>query len=90
MRLDKAVTLSGLSRSEAKKAIRAGRVTVGGAVALKADADAAPEQVCLDGEPVGAGGHVHIRLNKPAGVLTATSDSRAKTVVDLLPEQRQR
>ncbi len=87
MRLDKAVTLAGLTRSEARKAILSGRATVSGAVVRKADTDVDPEDVCLDGEPVGSGGHIHIMLNKPAGVLTATSDSRDRTVIDLLPEK---
>lgn len=90
MRLDKAVALSGLSRSEARKAISSGRVSVSGATVRKADTDVLPENVLLDGNPVGSGGDIYIMLNKPAGLLTATSDRRERTVVDLLPDKLRR
>lgn len=90
MRLDKAVTLSGLTRSEAKRAIAAGRVTVDGLRAVDAGQSVAPEQVRVDGAPVSAPKALHIMVNKPAGVLTATEDRRLPTVMDLLPPEVQR
>ena len=90
MRLDKAVTLSGLTRSEAKRAIAAGRVTVDGLRATDAGQSVEPGQVRVDGAPVSAPGALHIMVNKPAGVLTATEDRRLPTVLDLLPPEYQR
>ena len=34
--------------------------------------------------------HMHLMLHKPAGLLTATTDARQKTVMDLLPEELKR
>lgn len=90
MRLDKAVTLSGLTRSEARKAIAAGRVRVDGEIARDAGMQVAPEQVRLDGgEPLRAG-ELYVMVHKPVGVVTATEDARFQTVMDLLPEELRR
>lgn len=88
MRLDKRVTLAGLTRSQARKAIASGRVRVGGEVC--ADAARAVDmsaRVELDGSAVSGDASAHIMLYKPAGVITATSDARERTVLDLLPDE---
>ena len=90
MRLDKAVALSGLTRSEAKKAIAAGRVRVDGQPARDASLQVRPEQVSLDGAAPAEAGELYIMVNKPAGVLTATEDRRLPTVLELLPEALRR
>ena len=90
MRLDKAVALSGLTRSEAKNANAAGRVWVDGRPARDCAMQVAPAQVRVDGaEPVETGA-LYIMVNKPAGVLTATEDRRLPTVLQLLPEPLRR
>ena len=90
MRLDKAVALSGMTRSEAKKAIAAGRVRVDGQPVLDCAAQVDPWRVRVDGgEPVEAG-ELYIMLNKPEGVVTATEDRRLPVVLDLLPENLRR
>lgn len=86
MRLDKAVSLSGLSRSEAKKAIASGRVQVDGRTVRDPALQADPVQVTLDGAPVGPAADLYFMINKPAGVITATEDRRLPVVADLLPE----
>ena len=86
MRLDKAVTLAGMTRSEARKAIQAGRVQVRGAAARDPGLAVEPEDVTLDGSPLAGGAELHLMVNKPAGVVTATEDRRLPTVLDLLPE----
>jgi len=87
-RLDKLISQGFLlTRSESKSAIRQGRVTVDGVAARDPAAHAAAEaEVRLDGKRPGFGGHIYLMLNKPAGVLSATEDSRAETVLDLLPQ----
>ena len=90
MRLDKAVTLSGLTRAEARKAIAAGRVTVRGERARDPGLHVEPGEVALDGAVIEVPGEVHLMVNKPAGVLTATEDRRLPTVLDLLPEALRR
>lgn len=88
-RLDKLISdRAGLSRSQAREIIRAGRVCLEGAVAkspeLKADSGA---RLTLDGKDLGQGGHKYVMLNKPEGVLSATRDREQKTVLDLLPRE---
>ena len=85
VRLDKAVALAGLTRSEARRAIAAGRVRVDGVPVRDGAMQVQPEQVRVDGaQPVDAGA-LYIMVNKPAGVVTATEDRRLPTVLDLLP-----
>ena len=90
MRLDKAVALAGMTRTEAKKAIAAGRVWVDGLPVRDPAAQVKPGDVRVDGAAVEAPGDVYIMVNKPAGVLTATEDRRLPTVLDLLPEALRR
>ena len=90
MRLDRAVTLAGLTRSEAKRAIAAGRVWVDGVSARDGAMQVDPARVRVDGaEPVRPG-ELYIMVNKPAGVVTATEDRSLPTVLDLLPDALRR
>ena len=84
MRLDKALTLAGYTRTEAKAMIARGRVRVAGAAVRDAGMAVRPEDVLLDGAPLQAEREVYLMLNKPAGVVTATADARLPTVVSLL------
>ena len=92
MRLDR--FLSGqttLSRKEAQTAIRKGAVAVNGTVQRKPDASVDPDEdsISLDGKPVQYQKYHYFLMHKPAGVLTACSDRRQTTVLDLLaPEHR--
>ena len=89
MRLDKYLAeLTGMTRSESRKAITKGRVMVAGRVCRKADTqlDETAAQIALDGAPL-AGEYkkyVYIMLNKPEGVVSASRDKRDTTVVDLV------
>ena len=86
MRLDKAAALSGLTRTEARRAVASGRVRVAGEVVRDPAMQVDPAQVSVDGRAVQAG-ELYVMVHKPAGVLTATEDRRLPTVADLLPEQ---
>lgn len=88
MRLDKFLGLQGYTRGEARALLRAGRVSVDG-VAVRDAAfalDVQTARVRLDGEVLLYSESLHLMLRKPAGVLTAASDSRHDTVMDLLPK----
>lgn len=88
MRLDKFLGITGMcSRSEAKKIIRAGGVTVNGAVAVSAEQKVDPEDdaIVFCGKPVVYRKYTYILMNKPEGVVSATEDGRDRTVLDLLP-----
>lgn len=87
MRLDKALTLTGISRSQARRAAADGRARVNGAVTRDAGAEVDPACVTLDGKPIANVGEMTLMLNKPAGVLTATADRSAPTVLDFVPEE---
>ena len=91
-RLDKLIADSGrATRSEAKALIRAGRITVNGALPRRADEKYDPDTDCvaLDGEALCCAANTYLMLHKPGGVLSATEDRRQETVLDLLtPELR--
>lgn len=89
-RVDKLLVSQGLgSRKEVTKLVRDGRVRVNGVPVKDSAQKADPEkdEVTLDGERLLYREHLYIMMNKPAGVLSATEDSRQKTVLDLLPEE---
>ena len=68
--------------------MRAGAVTVDG-VRAKSGADKVDPDVCViavNVDEIAAKKHVYYMLNKPAGVLTASRDKHAQTVMDILPE----
>lgn len=87
MRLDKAVSLAGVSRKDAKKILASGRVSVNGKPEKSGSFLLAPgDTVALDGTAIRLKTHVHIMIHKPAGCLTATEDPRGEqTVLDLVP-----
>ncbi len=91
-RLDKRLADTGRwSRKEARALIRAGRVTVDGAVCARPEEKAAESaQVAVDGAPLEAAGPVYLMLYKPAGLVSATEDGSAATVLSLLPERCRR
>lgn len=86
MRLDKFVAQSlQLPRSAARTLITKGRVTVDGQVCKKADTTlSGAETVAAEGKPLTCQQFVYIMLNKPKGVVSASTDRRDCTVVDLL------
>ena len=92
-RLDKLLcSQTQLTRSEAGRLIRAGRVTVDGRPCRSPaeKLDPAARSVAVDGRPLGYAEHVYLMLNKPAGILCVSRDPKARTVVDLLPEEYRR
>ena len=89
-RLDKFLCDSGAgTRSHVKAILKAGRVTVDGAVERDNGRKIDPEKqtVCLDGQPLGGWRRIVAMLNKPAGFVTATEDKNERTVMELLPPQ---
>lgn len=89
MRLDKYLAEMGAgTRSEVKKLVRAGRVTINGAVAEKPEQKVDPETdtVCLDGEAFLYAAYEYYLFHKPAGCVSATEDKIHKTVMDYLTD----
>jgi len=88
-RLDKVLVHLNLgSRTEMKELIRNGRISVEGRIATDPGEHVDPEtmQIAVDREPVTYRRHYHVLLHKPAGLITANDDPRARTVMDVLPD----
>lgn len=86
-RLDKLLAATGRwSRKEAKALVKAGRVRVAGVLPQGPEDKVTPgTPVTVDGRLVETETFTYLMLHKPAGVVSATEDSRDKTVLDLLP-----
>lgn len=92
-RLDKIIASQGqYSRSEVKKLVKGGRVTIDGSVVKNSDIKADPNKniIAVDGKVLRYKKHMYIMLNKPQGVVSATDDRDHKTVIDLVPKELMR
>lgn len=87
MRLDQRIASSSeLSRKDARRAVISGRVTVNGARCKRASTHIGEQdQVMLDDRLLVLPGDLYLMMNKPSGVISATTDSRQPTALDLLP-----
>lgn len=93
LRLDKYLADMGAgTRSEVKKAVIKGHVTVNGTVIKKPETkiDTEKETVSFQGRDIGYTEYEYYMLNKPAGVVSATEDKRGRTVVDLIDSKRRK
>jgi 16S rRNA pseudouridine516 synthase len=91
LRLDKYLADMGLgTRSEIKEWIRKGRVKINQTICNKPEikVDIKADQVAFDDTEVGYVKYQYIMLHKPAGVVSATNDSRSTTVLDLIRNKR--
>jgi 16S rRNA pseudouridine516 synthase len=87
-RLDKILGHMGVgSRKDLKEIVKRGRVTVEGQVVrdpgLQVDPQA--QAIAVDGRVMAFQRHFYVLLHKPGGVITATEDPGARTVMDVLP-----
>jgi len=91
LRLDKMLSHLGYgSRSEIRKYAKEGRIAVNGRKAKDSGEQVDPQkdEVVFDGALVRYREFIYLMMHKPAGVVSATEDTRDRTVVDLLaPEQ---
>ena len=93
VRLDKFLADAGAgTRSEVKKYIQKGQVQVNGKTAKKPELKVSEEdQVVMNGQEIHAAPeYVYYLFNKPAGCVSATEDSRDKTVLDYIEEKDRR
>ena len=88
MRLDKFLAQAGLgTRSEVKKLIRSGRVLLNGESVKSPECKVeTSDEVMVDDRRITYDEYVYSMLNKPQGVVSATTDRKDKTVIDLLKE----
>lgn len=92
MRLDKYLSDMNVgTRTEIKKAVRSGRVTVDGEIAGNPGLSVnETSSVFYKGKEILYEVFSYYMLNKPSGVITATEDRFQKTVLDLLPDDRRK
>ena len=89
MRLDKLLTELGTgSRSEVKKYIRSGLVTVNGEVIKKPEqkVDEKNDTICYRGNTLTYTEYEYYLFHKPAGCVSATEDNLHRTVMDYLTD----
>jgi 16S rRNA pseudouridine516 synthase len=87
LRLDKFLGRMGVgTRKEIRKLVKAGRVTVNGEVAGDPGMHvlAEKDRIEVDGLHIEYREFIYLMMNKPAGVVSATSDRSSETVVQLL------
>lgn len=91
MRLDKCLGEMGCgTRSELKKKISKGLVMIDGIVVKKPETKVDPEkqEILFEGRKINFAAFEYYMLYKPDGVVSATEDSRDKTVIDLIIDKR--
>lgn len=91
MRLDKFLCdTAGLTRTEAKNAVKKGQIAVNGQVQKAADfkVKETTDTVTFQGRPLSYAAFHYYILHKPAGVITATEDKKESTVMDILREEK--
>ncbi len=92
-RIDKILSSQNVaSRSEIKNMIKAGRIFADGKQVKRPEEKYDPEitVMTVDGNKIEFQKYVYIMMNKPSGVLSASSDKHARTVIDLLPQELKR
>ncbi len=92
-RLDKLIALNcNVSRKDARKLIKDAAVSVNSRVCLRAEELVDPEvdNITVKGYNFTVKEHIYIMLNKPQGVISATTDPAKKTVIDIIPPELKR
>lgn len=87
IRLDKYLAdLSVGTRSEVKKYVRQGKVTVDGQIMKNPETKIEPDkqEVGFEGKILSYVEYEYYMLHKPAGVISASTDKKEKTVIDLI------
>ncbi len=88
-RLDKLLAARGFgSRKEVGLMVRKGQVQVQGVTVKQPDHKISSDmEVVVGGRTVTCTEHLYLMLNKPEGVVSASRDKDAQTVIDLVPKQ---
>ena len=92
IRIDKYLSVAlGVSRNEAKALLKSGKITAEGKSVLKPETKIPETATVKNGETVlRYKKYIYILMNKPEGILSASTDKRVKTVIDILPENMKR
>lgn len=90
IRLDKYLAdMQAGTRSQVKEYIRKGRIIVNDKKIMSPDfkVDSAKDVILFDGHNIAYEEYEYYMLNKPAGVLSATRDKKAETVLDIIEDK---
>ena len=93
IRLDKYLADMGIgTRTEVKKLIRQGKVKIGDDVVKTPEqkVNIESQQVIVDGKVIGYEKFEYYMLNKPAGYVSATTDVKDKTVIELIEDKKRK
>ena len=91
-RLDKIIsTQFNVSRREARRDIKIGKVTVEGEIVKDFGFLTSPDaNIIYCGQALEYKEHIYLIMNKPAGIISASTDKARETVVDLVPDEFKR
>ena len=93
IRLDKYVSVAlNISRADSKRFIQSGKISVNGLCVKKSDykVDINDMSVKYNNSLIDYKEFIYILMNKPSGILSASNDKKAKTVVDIIPQELKR
>ena len=90
LRLDKYISnATDLSRTDVKKLIKAGQVSIDDKIATSGAEKISTEQaISIDGSNIQLLNNRYFMMNKPQGVVSATKDHSNPTAIDLIYEHR--
>lgn len=90
MRLDKLLEVAAVgSRREVKKLIKAQKIFLDGKVvhSISQNVDTGFQELVVNGQPLSGYSHCYFLINKPSGYVTARTDKKHATLLDLLQEK---
>lgn len=92
IRIDKYLSVAlGVSRSEAKILLKSGKITADGKTISKPETKVSETAEVKNSDSVlKYKKYIYILMNKPEGILSASTDKKVKTVVDILPDNMKR
>ena len=92
IRIDKYLSVAlGISRSEAKILLKSGKISSLGTIISKPEIKVSETaEVKCEGEILKYKKYIYLLMNKPEGILSAATDKRVKTVVDIVPDHLKR
>lgn len=93
MRLDKYLADMGMgTRSEIKEKIKKGQIRVNEEIIKKPETKVEPftDKISVQGKTVGYVTYEYYMLNKPSGYVSATTDSKYPTVLDLISDKKRK
>jgi len=90
LRLDKYISnATDLSRTEAKRLIKTGEVTLDDRAVVNPAQKVRPDQtVAIEGSTITLAQHRYFMMNKPAGIVSVTKDHNNPTAIGLMCEHR--